>query len=362
MFISYFDSFRMTTFPQIQQAVRVHKGNVGMSSIHFDEDAPLPTLGPYDVLVKNYHAGINFEDLYYLTGLLQLSEPQLPFTLGREGSGIIVKTGGSVEHFSVGDHVVYIASGSFAQYTGVDSRERIAKIPHGIRMKTAASCLLQGLTALSLIRESFPVKKDDWVLIHAAAGGTGSLIVQLASKLGAHVIGTTSHPEKIAIAKANGAEHVINYRTEDVAKRVLEITHGHGVDVVYDSVGKTTFDVSVDSLTRKGTLVSCGLTSGALIPISAFQLAHKSLKFVSHDLRNYLYTPEEWHHYMKIFWKTLHFEELEVNISKSYCLGEAKEALADLQSGKTVGKLLIDIEKPLYYSNTPFGLNSEFRE
>lgn len=326
-----------TSFPTTQTALRIH--NKG-GQLSLDHDAPLPTLGEYDVLIRNRFSGINFVEIYYRTGFYTAAK--YPFTLGREGSGEVVKTGAKVETFGVGDRVVYITNGgAHAQFTAVDSREKVVKIPNFISEKDSAASLFQGLTAITLVKESYQVKKGDWVLVHAAAGGTGSLVVQMAAAVGANVIGITSTKDKFGIVTANGAKHAISYKTEDVVARVMEITGGKGVDAVYDSVGNTSYESSMGSLARLGTFVSYGNSSGAIDPISIEDLKTKSVKVLRHSLSNYIYTPEEWVKYTSMYWTALAHNELKVNVTKVYPLSDTIEALDDLESGTTTGKLLI---------------------
>ena len=208
------------------------------------------------------------ETSYFRTGLYPADK--FPYILGREGSGTIVSVGsGNVHGLSVGDRVVYMSTGAYAEYTAAPALHT-AKIPTAVSSDVAAASLLQGLTALTLIRESYEVKKDDWILVHAAAGGVGLLLLQLIKAVGGKAIGTVSTPEKAELALKNGAVEVINYGSanEDVEKRVKEITGGVGVIASLDGVGKATFDVSLASLARKGTFVSFGNASGAVPPLT----------------------------------------------------------------------------------------------
>lgn len=192
----------------------------------------------------------------------------MPYMLGREAEGTIVATGPNTPHgLKAGDRVVYLSEATYGEYTAAPAAKAI-KIPSGIEPTIASAALLQGLTALTLIREAYHVQKGDWVLVHAAAGGVGLWLCQLLAAVGARTIGTASTQEKIDLAKKAGAEVLINYSHEDVKSKVLEVTGGEGVKAVFDGVGKSTFDLSMDCLARKGTMASFGNASGAVPPFA----------------------------------------------------------------------------------------------
>ncbi|KAJ1560498.1 hypothetical protein HK096_008436, partial [Nowakowskiella sp. JEL0078] len=220
-------------------------------------DIPIPTPGPGDILIRNHFAGVNFIDIYHRSGLYTV---ELPFIPGREASGVVEAVGANVSGFKKGDRVIHIGT-SYAQYS-LASPALTAHLPEFLSFEEGAASLIQGLTALSLVRKAYEVKPGDFVLIHAAAGGTGLLLVQLAKYYGATVIGTTSTPQKAETARKAGADHVILYTEEDVAKEVQRITNGKGVNVVIDGVGKSTFDASLNSLGVLGTFLSFGNASG----------------------------------------------------------------------------------------------------
>lgn len=203
---------------------------------------------------------------YFRTGLYPA--PKWPYMLGREAEGTIVAAPANTPHgLKVGDRVVYLSEHTYAEYTAAPAAKTI-QIPSEIEPTIASAALLQGLTALTLIREAYHVQKGDWVLVHAAAGGVGLWLCQLLAAVGARTIGTASSQEKLELAKENGAEVLINNKTEDIKSKVLEVTGGEGVKAVFDSVGKDTFDLSLDVLARKGTLVSFGNASGAVAPLT----------------------------------------------------------------------------------------------
>uniref|UniRef100_A0A060TAN2 Probable quinone oxidoreductase n=1 Tax=Blastobotrys adeninivorans TaxID=409370 RepID=A0A060TAN2_BLAAD len=330
-------SLNTMSIPTTHYAIRIHKTG-GPEVIQYEE-VPVPQIGDNEILVKSEYAGVNFIEKYFREGLYKA---ELPYTLGREGAGKIVKVGSKVTKFAVGDTVGYLKAGALAEYVALGEDEKIVKAPEGMSTKLLGSILIQGLTAHVLTTESYPVKKDDYVLVHAAAGGTGSLVVQFASQFGAHVIGTTSTKEKADLAKSLGAEHVINYKEEDVAARVKEITGGKGVIASFDSVGKSTFEVSLNSLALHGNLLSFGNASGAVPPVSVLTLGQKDIRLSRPVLFNFIGTPEEWNKHSTAVLKAIADDKLKVTISKTYPLKDFGSALEDLVSGKTTGKLAIE--------------------
>ncbi len=247
------------------QAVRVHE--VGPPEVMLIEAIELPPPRPGEVLVRNHAVGVNYIDVYFRTG--HYAAPQTPFVLGNEAAGEIVELGKGVKRFKVGDRVAYLANlGCYAEARLVPA-ERLIALPKSISYETGAAMLLKGLTAQYLLRRTYKVRKGDRILVHAAAGGTGLILCQWASALGAYVIGTVGSPEKSKLAKKAGAKEIIFYRQEDFAARVKEITKGKLCDVVYDGVGKATFPTSLDCLRPLGMFVSFGSASG---PVEAFDL------------------------------------------------------------------------------------------
>ena len=204
------------SIPTTQSALRIHETG-GPEVVKFDTDVPVPQISATQVLIKVKYAGVNFIDTYFRSGLYP---SPLPLTLGREGSGEIAQVGADVTQFKVGDRVGFIGQHAYADYVAIEA-DIVIPLPDSVDLKTAAAGLIQVLTAISLVKEAYPIKKGDTVLIHAAAGGTGALVVQLAKLRGATVIGTTSTPEKVKLVKSLGADYVINYKEEDVAEKVL---------------------------------------------------------------------------------------------------------------------------------------------
>lgn len=240
----------------------------GPEVLDFKTDYPVPTPQEGQLLVKNNISGINYIDTYFRTGLYPAPKPEV---LGREGAGTVVALGPGPNpyNFQVGDRVAWLSTGGYAEYTAVPAAKTV-KIPDGISDEDVMASFLSGLTVLSLAKETYAVQKGDWVLLHAAAGGAGFLMTQVLKSIGAHVIGTAGGPEKVELVKSLGADHVIDYRSEegkDWVTRVKEITGGRGVDVVYDSVGKDTWEGSLEVVKRKGTIVWFGNASGPVPPL-----------------------------------------------------------------------------------------------
>lgn len=330
-----------TQIPKTQKAIRIHE--TGDLDVLRYEDAPVPEINDNEVLIKNKYAGINFIEKYFRTGLYPAPKPQ---TLGREASGVIVAKGKNVKGFEIGDNVAYASGATFAQYTKYDPALRIFKLPKDAseeKFQLYGSLFVQGFTALTFITESYDVKKGDYILVHAAAGGVGLLLTQLINARGAHVIATASTDEKLKLAKENGAEFLINSKTEDVTKKVLEITNGKGVIASYDGIGKDTFQISLDSLARKGTLISYGNASGAVPPVPLTALTSKNLKILRPTVFTYIVTEDEWEHYSKELFDLVESGKLKQDISKIYPLSEYRQAAEDLEQRKTTGKLLLEI-------------------
>ena len=247
------------------KAVRVH--NYGGPEVLRYEDVEVGKPGPGQLRVRHHAIGVNYIDTYFRTG--QYPAPSLPFVLGNEAAGEVVEVGEGIAGFKPGDRVAYVITlGNYAEERLADVKF-VVKLPDSVDYDTAAAMMLKGMTVQYLLRRTFAVKPGDTILFHAAAGGVGLIATQWAKHLGATVIGTVGSQEKAELAKKNGCDHVILYREEDVAKRVREITKGEGVPVVYDGVGKATFQGSLDSLKPFGVLVSFGSASG---PIEAFNL------------------------------------------------------------------------------------------
>jgi NADPH2:quinone reductase len=283
--------------------------------------------------------GLNYIEIYQRTGLYPLA---LPFTPGGEFAGTIDALGPGVEGFAVGDRVATASGvGGYAEQA-LAPADKLVRVPEGVDLQLAAAVLLQGMTAHYLAYSTYPLKPGDVCLVHAAAGGVGLLLVQIAKRLGARVIGTTSTEEKAALARAAGADEIIFYGHEPVAERVRALTGGRGVDVVYDSVGKSTWEGSIDSLRPRGMLVSFGNASGPVAPISPLLLSGKGSLFLTRPtLLHYIATAEElaWRANDLLGW--IAAGTLDVRVDRTYPLAEAAEAHRALESRQTAGKVLL---------------------
>lgn len=297
---------------------------------------------PDDVIVKNKYAGVNFIESYFRKGIYPA---QFPYVFGREAAGHVVAVGANVTRFQPGDVVAYLSPRSFAQYTKFSQNHvqvrRLASDVLDAQLRLWGSLLVQGLTAITFAHEAYEVKKGDFILVWAAAGGVGQILTLYAAHLGAHVIAVASTDEKLAIARSLGASYTIKL-DEDVAKRVLEITGGVGVAASFDGIGKDTFEASMASLARKGSMVSYGNASGVVPPVSINRLSAKNIKLLRPQVFGYVTTPEEWEHYTNILQEALDKNVIDVKTTV-YPLEEYREAAAALEGRKTTGKLVLAI-------------------
>jgi NADPH2:quinone reductase len=302
-------------------------------------DAPKPTPGPKQALVKIAAAGVNFIDIYHRTGLYKLD---LPFTPGMEGAGTVEAVGAEVTEVRPGDRVAYaMHRGSYAEYAAVPAAV-LVKLPDSVDFKTAAAVMLQGMTAHYLTHSTFPLKKGDTCLIHAAAGGVGRLAVQMAKMVGARVIGTAGSPAKVELARSAGADEVINYNETDFLPEVKRLTNNRGVDVVYDSVGVATFLKGLDCIRTRGMMVLYGQSSGPVAPIDPNILNPKGSLFLTRpNLAPHCATREElnWRAGDVLGW--IGSGKLELRIDRTFPLSEARQAHEDLEGRKTAGKVLL---------------------
>jgi NADPH:quinone reductase len=319
------------------KAIRVHDIG-GPDNLRYEE-APLPDLGPEDVLVKLEASGVNFIDVYHRTGLYKLP---LPFVSGMEGAGVVQDVGERVIEWRAGERVAWAMSGgSYAEFAVVPAA-KLVRIPDGVDTRTAAALMLQGMTAHYLTRSTFPLKAGDTALVHAAAGGVGLLLIQLAKSVGAKVIGTVSTQEKAELARHAGADEIILYTEQDFEAESRRITNGRGVDVVYDSVGATTFQKSLASLRPRGMLALFGQSSGSVPPFDPAILAQKGSLYITRpSLAHYVLTREE------LVWRADELmtavaeKRLNVRVAHSYPLADAAQAHRDLEARKTTGKLIL---------------------
>jgi NADPH:quinone reductase len=304
-------------------------------------DVPVPKPGAGQALVRLASSGVNFIDIYFRTGLYKAD---LPIAIGSEGAGTVEAVGGGVTEVAPGDRVAYaMARGSYAEYAVVPAAQ-LVKIPGHVDFQMAAAAMLQGMTAHYLTHSTFPLKANDTCLVHAAAGGVGGLIVQMAKNMGARVFGTVSTAEKAKIAKEAGADEVILYTQQEFDVEARRLTGGRGVDVVYDSVGKTTFEKSLNSLRPRGTLALFGQSGGSVPPMDPGVLNTKGSLFLTRpSLGHYLLTREE------LLWRAgevlgaIDAGKLRVRIDRTYPLADAAAAHRDLESRKTAGKLVLVI-------------------
>jgi NADPH2:quinone reductase len=318
----------------MENAIRFHQ--TGGPDVLRWEEIRIGEPGRGEARVRHVAVGLNFADTYFRTGLYPAA---LPSGIGMEGAGIVEAVGEGVTNVKAGDRVAYTGSPLGAYSTGrIMPAAPLLKLPEEIAFETAAGMMMRGLTSSYLMRRIYPWKKGDMFLIHAAAGGVGLIVCQWAKLLGLRPIGTVSSDEKARVAKAHGCEHVINYRTENFAMRVREITNGEGVPVVIDSVGRDTFEGSLASLKRRGLLVGVGTASGPFPPIDAMQLAMKgSLFFTRPALADYIADPQERAELAGELFGHVAAGRIRIEINQHYALQDAVQAHRDLESRKTTG-------------------------
>jgi NADPH2:quinone reductase len=320
------------------KAIRFEK--TGGSDVLQYVDYDLPAPGKGQVQVRHSAIGVNFIDTYHRTGLYPLP---LPSGLGSEAAGTVTAVGEGVTRVKVGDRVGYASGviGSYAEANNV-AADRLVRLPDGISEELAAAVLLKGMTSQYLIRRIHPVKAGETIVFHAAAGGVGQIAVQWARHLGAMVIGSTTSPEKVALAKANGCAHVINTREAGWEKKVRELTGGAGVPVVYDSIGKDTFMAGLDCLAPRGIMVTYGNASGPVDPFSPAVLAGKGSLFVTRPvLAHYTRTAEELQETADDLFKVLQSGAVKVAINQRFALKDAAQAHDALTSKQTTGATIL---------------------
>lgn len=302
-------------------------------------DLPVPTPKPNEALVQIKAAGVNFIDVYIREG--RYPTP-VPFVNGQEAAGIVTEVGSDVTTLKPGDRVAYTSAlGSYAEYAAVPA-SRLVKIPDELDFEQAAAAMLQGMTAHYLVHSSYPLKKGETALIHAAAGGVGLLLVQMAKSIGARVIATAGTPEKAQLARDAGADECIVYTDADFETETKRVTDGAGVHVVYDGVGKATFDKDLEVLRPRGYLVLFGGSSGAVPPFDLIKLSQKGSLFITRPtLAHYTTTREELEWRANDVLQSIARGQLKLRIHKVYPLAEAEQAHRDLEGRKTTGKLLL---------------------
>jgi NADPH2:quinone reductase len=319
------------------KAIRIH-AHGGPEVLRY-EDVPVPVPGAGQALIRIEAAGVNFIDIYHRSGLYPV---QFPYTLGQEAAGVVTTLGPDVSGVAVGDLVAYTGvPGAYAEFAAVPA-DRLVRVPVGVTARQAAAVILQGVTAQYLATSTYPLAAGQTCLVHAAAGGVGLLLCQIAKRLGARVIGTVSNEAKAALARGAGADEVILYTQQDFEVEVKRLTGGAGVRVVYDSVGKTTFDKSLNCLARRGMLVLCGQSSGPVPPFDPQMLNQKgSLYLTRPTLAHYVATREELLARAGQVLGWVADGSLSVRIGREHPLAEAAEAQRALAGRETTGKVLL---------------------
>lgn len=302
-------------------------------------DLPVPQPKGNEAVVKLAASGVNFIDVYFREGRYKAP---LPFVLGQEGAGIVSAVGSEVKSLKAGDRVAWTGLlGSYAESAAVPA-DRLVLIPAGVSDQQAAAAMLQGMTAHYLSHDAFPLKRGDTALVHAAAGGVGLLLVQMAHNIGARVISTVSTEEKAKLARDAGADEVILYTQSDFEVETKRLTGGKGVDVVYDSVGKTTFEKGLNVLRPRGMMVLFGGSSGPVAPFDLIALSQKGSLYVTRPtLVNYMANREELMARSSAVFAMIRSGKLRLRIEHTYSLAEAQRAHRDLEGRKTTGKLLL---------------------
>jgi NADPH:quinone reductase len=325
-------------------ATAIKFDRIGGPEVLYIKSVEVGQPGPGQVRLRHVAVGLNYADTYFRNGTYPIP---LPNGIGVEAAGIVEEVGSGVTQLNVGDHVTYTG---FTNTLGAYSTERLIeaapliKLPDGIPLETAAAMTMRGLTSAYLLRRIYPFKSGDTILLHAAAGGVGLIVSQWAKLLGLTVIGTTSTEEKAEIAKAHGCDHTINYSHEDVAKRVRELTDGVGVNVVFDSVGKSTFEASIDSLKRRGLMVCVGTASGPVPPFNPHMLARKGSLFLTRPaLADYIVDPVEKAELAAEIFGHIAASRIRIEINQRYALEDAAQAHRDLEARKTTGSSIFVI-------------------
>ena len=304
------------------------------------KDITLDKPGNDEVTIEHKAIGLNYIDTYHRSGLYPL---KLPTGIGAEGAGIIKEVGSNVKDFNVGDKVSYAGTplGAYSTHRNYPTKN-LVKVPDNIDLEIAATLMTKGLTTFYLLHKTYPVKSGETILFHAAAGGVGQIFGQWAKTLGCIVIGTVGADEKIDKAKSYGYDHIINYNKENFSEKVLEITNGRGVSVVYDGVGKNTLEGSLKCLSIRGMMVSFGNASGALEPINVPKMLQpKGLYFVRPSMGQYLSNNEELNEATKELFEKISSEKIKVEIFKKYKLDSIKQAHIDLENRKIIGPAIV---------------------
>jgi NADPH2:quinone reductase len=319
------------------KAIRVHETGGPEKLIY--EDVPIPIPGPDQARVKVQAIGLNYIDVYFRTGLYKTT---LPFTPGMEAAGLVDAIGGNVTGVKPGDRVAYAMNlGAYGEYALANAWQ-LAKLPAEVDFRDGAAVMLQGMTAHYLTHSAFPLQSGQMALVHAAAGGVGLLLIQVARLIGARVIGTVSTDGKAALARAAGADHVIRYDQADFESEVRKLAEGRGIDVVYDSVGRATFEKSLNCLKRRGMMVLFGQSSGPVPPIDLNILNAKGSVYVTRpSLAHYTATPEELNWRAGDLFRWMAEGKLHLRIDRAIPLRAASRAHQALEARETAGKVLL---------------------
>jgi NADPH:quinone reductase len=305
------------------------------------EDVEVGSPGPDQVRMRHTAVAVNFRDILIRNGLHKVAT--LPSGLGLEAAGVVEALGADVTDLAVGDRVVCVAGpdSAYAEARLVPA-QRVVKLPDVISDRIAAAMMVRGMTARYLVRQTYPVREGDWILVHAAAGGVGTILCQWAKHIGANVIGTVGSADKMQVARAHGCGHVINYAAGGFADEVLALTNNRGVDVVYDSVGRATFEQSLRCLRRRGTLASFGEASGDPEPIAPRRLGQLGSIFLTHpSLPDYTATRAELLETANELFDMVGSGRIRVDVTADYALRDAARAHADLEARKTVGAIVL---------------------
>lgn len=302
-------------------------------------DIPVPQPKANEAIVKLAAAGVNFIDVYHREGRYKVP---LPFVPGQEGAGAVTAVGPDVKSVKTGDRVAWTGLlGGYAEYAAVPA-DRLVSVPAGVSDQQAAAAMLQGMTSHYLCHDTYPLKRGETALVHAAAGGVGLLLVQMAHDIGARVLATVSTEEKAGLARAAGADEIIFYTKSDFEAETKRLTNGDGVHVVYDSVGKTTFDKGLNILRPRGMMVLFGGSSGAVPPVDLIVLSQKGSLYVTRPtLVNYISSREELMARSSSVFQMITSGKLKLRIEHTYSLAEAQRAHRELEGRKTTGKLLL---------------------
>ena len=319
------------------KVVRIYEQ--GPANVLKIEESDVKKLNSNEVMIEHSYAGLNFIDINQRNGAYPLKN--LPSIMGMEASGTIVEKGSNVSRFNIGDKVTHCMNpGSFSKLMNLDEN-RVIKLNNYVELKVAAASTLQGLTSQYLINESFQLKKHHTTLVHAAAGGVGQILCQWANKIGARVLGTISTKEKELVAMENGCDYTINYVKDDFVKKVLEITNNKGVDVIYDSVGKNTFQKGIGCLAPKGRIVSFGISSGPIEPININQLRSFSGSIATGGLNTYIKDSSEMQKNADAFFKMIMNKDIKINIYKVFSIDDIQEAQMMLENRLSAGSIVL---------------------